>query len=624
MSLTKLSRIVANSCLLLGLTQAAVAADYYASPSGSRYGTGAMSNPWDLTTALSHPSAVRGGDTIWLRGGTYSGSFESRLNGSASAPIYVRQYPGERATIDGAVSQLNTLRIAGANTWYWGFEVTNSSTRNRYTATSDFEYRTKGILISGRGIKLINMIINNVGDAGVGAFIAAQDTELYGNLIYFAGYTDPNRNHGEGLYLQNQTGTKRVIDNMIFANFDAGVHLYGSSNTYLNNMVFEGNTIFSNGIVGGQQAGWGLVLGGGTIATNVTIDQNYFYNPRGYSRSSNIKPSYGQGTSNLRLTNNYSGGPTALGMDAPARNLTATGNTFIGAIKNISGLVMSAVTNTLIANPPAPNRVFVRPNRYDTNKAYVTVFNWSLASTVQADLSSILRSGDTYEIINVQNYFGGPLVRATYTGGQISIPMTSSVVAQPVAPLRVYTSTMPEFGAFEIRKVSGTGGPAPTPTPTPTPTPEPEPEPGTPGSQVLTVEAETGTVTSPMRVSSGFGASGSFVSSMYRDSGTATLTFNTTAAGTYALWASLLAPSSSNAYLYVSVNSGPEVRFDVSSLVSNTTWRWLRYSSLVSGQRSPITLTLPAGANRVRLRMGSPSLLIDRVTLTNNLTQIPQ
>src|SRR5687768_8522226 len=113
MSLSKLLRIVANFYLVFALGQAAIAAEFYVSRSGSRYGSGTITNPWDLTTALSHPAAVHAGDTIWLRGGTYSGSFESRLNGSATAPIYVRQYPGERATIDGAASRLNTLRIAG-------------------------------------------------------------------------------------------------------------------------------------------------------------------------------------------------------------------------------------------------------------------------------------------------------------------------------------------------------------------------------------------------------------------------------------------------------------------------------------------------------------------------------
>ena len=85
-------------CLLL-VSAAARATDFYVSPSGN--GDGSIGNPWSLDTALSQPSAVHPGDTIWLRGGTYTGIHTSYLNGSSTSPIIVRQYPGERATLDG-------------------------------------------------------------------------------------------------------------------------------------------------------------------------------------------------------------------------------------------------------------------------------------------------------------------------------------------------------------------------------------------------------------------------------------------------------------------------------------------------------------------------------------------
>ena len=74
----------------------------------------------DLATALGPRSRARPGDTILLRAGTYSGAFNSTLAGVDGRPIVVRQYAGERATIDGS------LTIRGAWTWYWGFDVGNS------------------------------------------------------------------------------------------------------------------------------------------------------------------------------------------------------------------------------------------------------------------------------------------------------------------------------------------------------------------------------------------------------------------------------------------------------------------------------------------------------------------
>ncbi len=102
-------------------------ASYYVSPSGRPTGDGSLGNPWDLQTALNQPSSLRPGDTIWLRGGTYRGTFISRLTGSGSAPIILRQYPGERATLDGGNSSGDgILTIYGAYAWYWGFEIMSS------------------------------------------------------------------------------------------------------------------------------------------------------------------------------------------------------------------------------------------------------------------------------------------------------------------------------------------------------------------------------------------------------------------------------------------------------------------------------------------------------------------
>src|SRR5438128_1292946 len=83
------------SLLLLApfIAATARAASFSASPSGSSSGTGSITSPWNLATALAQPAAVHPGDTIWLRGGRYVGTFTAHLNGTATAPIKVRQYP---------------------------------------------------------------------------------------------------------------------------------------------------------------------------------------------------------------------------------------------------------------------------------------------------------------------------------------------------------------------------------------------------------------------------------------------------------------------------------------------------------------------------------------------------
>ena len=75
-----------GAAVLLCVAASANATDFYVSPTASASGDGSFGNPWRLQDALYQPSAVHPGDTIWLRGGTHSGTFVSYLNtGQAGA-----------------------------------------------------------------------------------------------------------------------------------------------------------------------------------------------------------------------------------------------------------------------------------------------------------------------------------------------------------------------------------------------------------------------------------------------------------------------------------------------------------------------------------------------------------
>src|SRR5207302_10567663 len=121
-----------------GLHRAAAGRGYYAAPNGSPAAEGSAARPWDLRTALQGASGrVQPGDAIWVRGGTYKGSFRSTVAGTAAAPVVIRQYPGERAVIDGASSDKDTWIVAGEYTTFWGLEFTNSNPRRVSISTAE-------------------------------------------------------------------------------------------------------------------------------------------------------------------------------------------------------------------------------------------------------------------------------------------------------------------------------------------------------------------------------------------------------------------------------------------------------------------------------------------------------
>src|SRR2546422_11328916 len=96
------------------------------------------------------------------------------------------------------------------------------------------------------------------------------------------------------------------------------------------------------------------------------------------------------------------------------------------------GLTGVGATDQAVASNPTEPRVFVRPNRYEPGRANVLIYNWSGQATVPVDLSGIVRVGDAYQVRNVQNFFGTPVVSGTYGGGLVSVPMTG---VTPVGPI---------------------------------------------------------------------------------------------------------------------------------------------------------------------------------------------
>jgi hypothetical protein len=149
-------------------------------PYGTSAGTGTTDDPWDLATALQggHGNTIQPGDTVWLRGGTYSGSFRTDLQGTAAAPIVFRQYPGERATIDGS------LRTDGAYLTFWGFEIMQS--RPLQVVDRVLEANTA----NGR---FINLVLHDAGFSGVDMAADAGPSRLYGSIVYNNGWRDIDR-----------------------------------------------------------------------------------------------------------------------------------------------------------------------------------------------------------------------------------------------------------------------------------------------------------------------------------------------------------------------------------------------------------------------------------------------
>ncbi len=425
---------------------------FYASPTGRPQGRGTAGDPWDLATALSGSSGVEAGDTIWLRGGTYAGAYRSRLEGAADRPIIVRALPGERATLDGGATNGSAiLTVEGSYTWYWGFEVTSSDPLRQTSSTGSWPSgseipRGEAVLTNqgsttGPGLRFINLVLHDTRQ-GVSFWKEAIDGEVYGSLIYYNGWESADRGHGHGIYTQNETGTKRIADNIIFSGFSHGIHAYGSDAAPLDNFDIEGNTVFNSGDLS-SSGGRNLLLGGGRVARSPTIRDNLLYYPTGGPVSA-LDVGFQAGCTDAVVTDNYASNGVVFVKCLP---VSMTGNTFLGSVAGVAPAHYPE--NDYLAQRPTGQRIFLRPNQYEPGRANITIYNWDLKSAVDVDLGAILAPGDRFEIRNVQDFFGEPVVAGTYESGPVSIPMAGLTVAAPVgwpAP----PPTGPEFNAFVL------------------------------------------------------------------------------------------------------------------------------------------------------------------------------
>jgi hypothetical protein len=258
------------------------------------------------------------------------------------------------------------------------------------------------------------------------------------------------------------------------------------------NITEDGNIVFNNGAISrnGQHVD-NILFASGSGLENIVVQNNYTYHtPSGDIGYSRVGWQFDQSNKTVVVRDNYWIGGDLAVMLTHWSAARFTGNTVYSKSKLIalldaapgqdtrqyvwdsnhyygSGRFRFAGKDTdwtgwrrestldrssqFSAGAPHGVWTFVRPNRYESGRANIAVYNWNLAPVVSIDVSGVVAAGATYEIRDAENFFGRPIVSGTYDGRPIAIPMTGLTAAQPngdvPAPPR---HTAPEFGAFVL------------------------------------------------------------------------------------------------------------------------------------------------------------------------------
>jgi len=511
-SLSRPRRRFLKQCVVGGLSasplsslsaepEAGSGAEFFVSPTGKPDGDGSEAKPWDLATALAHPKAVTPGSVIWLREGTYRGGFVSQLAGRSDAPITLRQYPGERATVDLLPSKdgQQGFTVKGAWSRFQDFEVTCSDPRRRTMITGSFpaDIQRGSVDCRASHVKFINMVVHDLAN-GFGFWSEGEGGEIYGCIIYNNGWLAPDRGHGHAIYAQNRTGTKRLVDNVMFHQCSHGIHAYGSSQAFIQGFHLEGNASFNNGAPAGPD-GWSpnILVGGGSAAQRVTLVGNHAYHSVG---GTCVRLGYGALNEDVTCRDNHFTGHTLV---QSWKRATVTGNRFTGRntlvrLELPEGVEPAAYNwdpNTYLSQEQrwtplalARNRealaqgwqawqargldknskyteaqprgveVFVRPNQYEKGRAHVIVYNWDRQPKVTVDLARVLERGMKYQVVPAQDYFGRPVAEGEYSGRPIDLPTQARAAVPPVGlPELQAPATAPEFNVFVVKPIPAPG-----------------------------------------------------------------------------------------------------------------------------------------------------------------------
>ncbi|HYJ84636.1 MAG TPA: hypothetical protein VEW46_01105 [Pyrinomonadaceae bacterium] len=474
---------------------------WFVSAAGSPTGQGTQSSPWDLATALAQGpdhTRIRPGDIVWLRAGRYTGTFKSTLNGNENEPIIVRAFPGERVIIDKATVNLEkqpALKVRGSWVWFWGIEIMNSSPnrqRNSPLTGRDEPWRGSGADVYAPHVKFINMIFH---DNGHGIWDKQDMTEVHGCLFFYNGTN--KREHA--MYIGNSVGTKYITDNIIFAQGGYGLLAHSDSlSSSQKGLHLEGNVSFNNGMITNDDQKTGnLQVGGvsGVSAERIVLKSNYIYNTttNATHKNNGIRLGYqDQANKDVTMLDNYVVSKTPLliwwwqAVNFEGNTIYSTGDDLL-ELKRPAGGVSSNYrwdfnkyfapapsfsndnqtlsfrdwrqltrldSHSQIAGTSRPNgvRIFVRPNRYEAGRANIVIYNWDLKDHVAVDVSSALPVGSSFEIRDAQNYFAEPVLRGTYKGGPLLLPMKLTAVHAPVGNVeRIPRHTPPEFGVFVLQ-----------------------------------------------------------------------------------------------------------------------------------------------------------------------------
>lgn len=232
---------------------------YFVATNGRSGASGTIFDPWSMDYAVGASSPLSDDGVLWMRGGTYTpmvagtvagasavngtagvagkGVYTLAVNASSGHPITIRNYPGERVRINGAIhligGQASYLTIQG-------IEIAPTPTTRSFANQAAVDY--PALYITATSCKLIN---NYLHDFSAIDILGTGACELNGNIIGGMGYytVDTGTNRDYDIYTHNNPGGDILIQRNCFLPSFGGyaIHGYSGSTNHVQDYYIDHN-----------------------------------------------------------------------------------------------------------------------------------------------------------------------------------------------------------------------------------------------------------------------------------------------------------------------------------------------------------------------------------------------
>jgi parallel beta-helix repeat protein len=392
---------------------AAGAATYYVATTGSDTNPCTQAAP--CATVARAGSQMVPGDTVYLRGGTYTTPIRetSLPSGTSSGPITVAAFPGEMVTIKPTGGARCITLETGNSIGYLVFDRLICDGINSVGGAN-----AEGVLVerTHAHIRFTNWEVKNTGISGF--LIAGSYIEVVNTSIHDGGLAGPN---GYAYCVYN-VGNNNIFDRIQCHHYTGyGFHIYNSIAPYPSNNTVSNSVIYHNGSAAQPWAA-GILLAKG--------DGNAAYNNVVYANGHGIMVEYG--ATNSKVYNNTVYANTYYGMDI-GDNSGASNTSVMNNIihQNGSGNVLNAGTGTTFSNNLCnaagtgcsvvgdPKFVSASTGDFHLQSSSAAIDRGVTVATLVSDLDNVSRpQGAAYDIGSFE-YPTGPAAPAAPTNVRI-------------------------------------------------------------------------------------------------------------------------------------------------------------------------------------------------------------